>query len=120
MKKLLIGIAGIALVGCSAKPTNFTHNINRSHKPIEMKVYVYQNKHDLTRAFKKVADAHHKKLLRKLISIDGYARWTAKPPYGCEIHVIRPKAISENDTIETWGHELLHCIYGEFHKDGER
>lgn len=30
----------------------------------------------------------------------------------CEVHVVEPKS---SDDIDTWGHELMHCVYGKWH-----
>lgn len=30
----------------------------------------------------------------------------------CEIHVVEPK---NSEDIDTWGHELMHCVYGNWH-----
>ena len=57
--------------------------------------------------------------------VDGLARWV--PPKGdltkvkrCDIYVVEPKSVRDTNRMSTWGHELAHCIYGSFHKEGER
>lgn len=34
----------------------------------------------------------------------------------CEIHVLEPKLVRSIRPSETWGHELMHCTYGNYHK----
>ena len=57
--------------------------------------------------------------------VDGLAQW-AHPKNDltkvnrCEIYVVEPSGVKDVDVLETWGHELAHCIYGSFHKKGER
>lgn len=34
----------------------------------------------------------------------------------CEIHVLEPKLVQSIRPAETWGHELMHCTYGNYHK----
>ena len=53
--------------------------------------------------------------------VDGLAQW-AHPKNDltkvnrCEIYVVEPKSVKDEDVMGTWGHELAHCIYGSFHK----
>ena len=38
----------------------------------------------------------------------------------CDIYVVRPAGAKDYDIQLTWGHELMHCIYGLYHKEGVR
>lgn len=35
-------------------------------------------------------------------------------PYWCEIHTLKPKR-TDDDNMLTMGHELSHCVFGQFH-----
>ena len=46
--------------------------------------------------------------------------WKADSDYDiCHIYVLKPRHI-EDQRIGDWGHELLHCTDGAFHKQGYR
>lgn len=58
-----------------------------------------------------------------LTGLQGFAVWYEWPSgepenteYTCDIHVVQPRRVDDNNTL-TLGHELLHCIYGSYHRD---
>ena len=57
-------------------------------------------------------------------TVDGLAQWRLKKnediPYRCDIFVVRPKRSNDYELQETWGHELMHCVYGSYHKPNQR
>jgi hypothetical protein len=57
-------------------------------------------------------------------SVDGLAQWRITKDMSqlrrCDIYVVKPSSPRDYDVMETWGHELVHCVYGSFHKDGVR
>jgi len=34
----------------------------------------------------------------------------------CEIHVTELKGVRNDPRMQTWGHELAHCMYGRYHQ----
>lgn len=55
--------------------------------------------------------------------VDGVAFWRIDAIGNvkrCDIHVVKPHSKFDYNQQETWGHELMHCIYGSYHKEGER
>ena len=54
------------------------------------------------------------------INIQGCARWSLRIDV---CHVVVPEPTADSDmnmnarvsVLDTWGHELLHCVKGEFH-----
>ena len=56
--------------------------------------------------------------------VDGLARWAITPgnkkPRRCDVFVIEPSHEADHARQEDWGHELMHCVYGSFHKEGVR
>lgn len=44
----------------------------------------------------------------------GFAVWSPEDRV-CDIYYVRPSKV-DDDNMLTMGHELAHCIYGEFHK----
>jgi hypothetical protein len=58
-------------------------------------------------------------------SADGFALWAIKKNdpttmTKCTVHVVKPSSVRDYEQMTTWGHELVHCVYGTFHKEGER
>lgn len=65
-----------------------------------------------------------KNKIRKRDDLDvlGLAAWKAKKNdlssvSSCSIYVVRPKGLADSNRFETWGHELVHCVYGSFHEE---
>ena len=55
--------------------------------------------------------------------VDGLAVWRVDAIGNvkrCDIYVEKPKSKFDYKEQSNWGHELMHCIYGSYHKDGER
>ena len=57
--------------------------------------------------------------------VDGVAQWSIKPiegatPSRCNVYVVQPNSQTDHATMETWGHELMHCVYGSYHAEGVR
>jgi len=57
-----------------------------------------------------------------LTGLQGFALWyefpNGKPEdelYTCEIHIARPGRVDDTHTL-TLGHEMLHCVYGSYHR----
>jgi len=67
-------------------------------------MYIYDDLESLQQGIKKYPDSD-KDVIRL-----GLAVWNNKGD--CEIHVVEP---STSDDINTWGHELMHCVYGNWH-----
>lgn len=43
--------------------------------------------------------------------------WSVLFPDGsCEIHVLRVESVRDKDRLATLGHELAHCLYGNYHR----
>ena len=38
----------------------------------------------------------------------------------CDVYVLRPGGARDYEQQETWGHELMHCVYGLYHEEGVR
>lgn len=49
------------------------------------------------------------------IQVEGWSFYNMQPPYVCEVHVLRPVRI-DGRTTSTLGHEVGHCIYGNYHR----
>ena len=116
---ILLIIAFLLMLGLSScsedimgKPLKRTHNLNGKEFPI--KVISFESEPEMHKYFQK-----HKLQKKKVL---GMAVWdvdTNDPDivYGCTIYVVDPKGLTDSNRFETWGHELVHCVYGSFHKE---
>ena len=120
MRNILIGVFSLLMISCTNTRPSFSGDIDRSAQSVETRVYIYKNKREITKAFKASISTNKEKLLGDNSLIDGWAEWTSKKPYKCNIHVIKPRSMGSKNTIDTWGHEMLHCIYGDYHRKGIR
>lgn len=116
----LVALAFVLMVGLTScgddnrygKPLERTHDY--SEKFLDIKVVAFETESDLHRYLQK------NKLQKK--KVKGLAIWNidARNPsvvYDCTIYVVDPKGLKDNDRFETWGHELVHCVYGSFHEE---
>lgn len=51
----------------------------------------------------------------KILGYDawGFAEWDGET---CFIHAPRPNFVRDDPRTDTLGHELLHCLWGEYHE----
>ena len=129
MKTLMCLLLALIMFGCTVVKagTKIDKKFDRTAQKIEITVYVYKNKQEVTKALKEHMKVRQtRKSLMKIWGIHwaiGWATWSNPSKKGtptCEIHVIDPKKTQDHEVMETWGHELVHCTYGEYHKAGER
>lgn len=114
MKRIIFAVCMAALMlalpACN-QDKEVAQDFDRSARPQAITVYVYPNERAVT-------DAFYKQMAGKKVPHDGasrlgFANWVLNENR-CEIHVAKIR--TENDPrMETWGHELAHCIYGNFH-----
>lgn len=101
----------LALPACN-QDREVAKDFDRSGQPQAITIYVYPNESAVT-------DAFHKQMAGKNSPRDGltrlgFANWVLNTNR-CEIHVAKIRT-AEDPRLKTWGHELAHCIYGNFHK----
>ena len=103
-----------ALTGCEDKKLD--KEFDRTKKSNEIIVYIYPNKESVTDSYEEWTGTNDG-LLR-----DGWATWNpvGSDKYFCEIHVTEPRSVKDTNAMETWGHELAHCMYGRYHAKGQR
>jgi hypothetical protein len=85
---------------------------NRTGKPITITVYEYKTYTDVSMALK-IFQQERGQPLTKDTSL-GWSGWDREEPYECEIHIVAPTRIDDEDTL-TLGHEMSHCLYGSYH-----
>lgn len=108
----------LLLASCDPSPNSGvkkTHDVTGEY--IDIRVMTFDNQSSMQRYLTR----------NKLTNdeVDGLAQWVH--PKGdltkvkrCEIYVVEPSGVRDYSTMQTWGHELVHCMYGSFHKKGER
>ena len=106
------------LASCEPSPDSGvtkTHDVTGEY--IDIRVMTFDNQSSMQRYLTR----------NKLTNdeVDGLAQWVhpkndLTKVKRCEIYVVEPSGVKDYNTMETWGHELVHCMYGSFHKKGER
>lgn len=111
MKYLASFFILLFLVGCEPKPVD--KEFDNTGKPLTITVHVYKNEKELTQALIDRNNALNVETPFKDVMREGWAEWKGST---CKIHTTD----INYRTFETLGHELAHCLYGAYHKDGER
>lgn len=118
LTKIIIGVMVLLVVSCEPLPDEGltkTHDVTGEY--LDIRVMTFKSQKSLQKYLTKNKMTFHE--------VDGLAQW-AHPKNDltkvkrCEIYVVEPKSVKDTDVMETWGHELAHCIYGSFHKKGQR
>lgn len=111
-------LATVTIVSCEKKNSagSFTPTHDATGTPLEITVYTFDSRVKLWRHLRK-NDIDKR-------NVEGLSQWTLLAKDNvvtrCDIYVVKPEGVKDYDTMTTWGHELVHCIYGSYHKDGER
>ena len=108
MLKYILGFAVMALtiVACSDnQKTNIVKQLDREGQPLVVTVHFYSTEKELKQALQRYNPAE---------GLQGMAIWS-ESDNECAIHTLAIKRIDDEAT-KTLGHEMLHCIYGSYHK----
>lgn len=105
--KLAILSAAVSLTACqSTMESNLPVNeeFNREGKEIRLTVHAHNNEREL-----------NKHVLNPRKGLNGQAIY-AHTDNICDIHAKKPKNVKLDDEYaKTLGHELMHCLYGDYH-----
>lgn len=113
-KITIVALLTLLLVSCD-QPTslNKTHDVTDQY--IDIRVQTFPSQRQLNK-FLNRKDGEE---------VEGLAQWAH--PKGdltkvnrCDIYVVEPRDSRDYGQMETWGHELMHCIYGSYHPEGQR
>lgn len=113
------------MFGCepSREPVNPT--TDREGHPVPVTVYFYDSAREVTIKYREI---HGIARSEKIATRHGFAIWPEwrdtqtgealefPDQYECEIHTVRPTRVDDIATL-TLGHEVLHCIYGSYHRN---
>ena len=108
---VLLGI----MVSCDPipSPLNKTHDTTGEY--VDIRVQTFSSQRQLNKHLKR----------KEGDEVEGLAQW-AHPKDDltkvkrCDIYVVEPKGSRDYSQMETWGHELMHCVYGSYHPEGQR
>jgi hypothetical protein len=93
-------IALLILLSFNLKAVELNRNL------LEVKINIYKTEHELQRA-----------ILNKGFKFDkftnGFAVYATTDNY-CEVFIVKNK--KQLKTEQLLGHEIMHCMYGDFHK----
>lgn len=111
-----IVLAGIILTACDPQGSTLKETHNAEGVDFTMKVHVFPNETQLNRAVKRLEGApayEVEGIAQARVDVIGNIR-------RCDIYVVKPNSSRDYSQQETWGHELMHCIYGLYHAEGQR
>lgn len=74
---------------------------------LSIKVNIFKSKRELRKAYKEKYPEGD-----DASEVLGFSTWYSPHDGTCNIYVPEPK---DDDDLETWGHELAHCVYGSWH-----
>lgn len=115
--KILLSILAVFMVSCDVPEKTITKTHDVTDQYVDIRVMTFETMSQLNKFLELKAYSDQE--------VEGLARWvhpkddmtTVKR---CDIYVVEPSGVRDTNTLETWGHELAHCIYGSYHKEGER
>lgn len=82
---------------------------NREQRTMTIRVFVYDTHEQVTEAKRKLRPQDRQERLL------GWSTWGSTEVGVCELHVARADAYMDQE-FAIWGHELGHCLYGNFHR----
>jgi hypothetical protein len=115
MKKILAIAIVLLTISCTDadKSTGIEGTHDVSSDAFTIVVHVFDTKNEMWKRLKEEGLDRRK--------VEGKAAWTISRDmsqlYGCDIYVTKPKTVNDSNTMETWGHELAHCVYGTYHPE---
>ena len=107
-------------VNAGQRNTSVEPDYDLSGVEMRITVYTYTSKSELNKAYREKTGDRNPPIDRY-----GFAQWTVKEVKykevipsdepRCEIHIIVPTMLEGGPAMPTVGHELLHCLFGNFH-----
>lgn len=108
-------LLGAALLTSSCTPSDpgtngppIVKEFDRGAKTIQLRVITYENYRQVTQAKIKFEKG------KPSPELYGWSAWSKDEPGQCELHVVQATHYRDKE-FETWGHELAHCLYGNYH-----
>ena len=115
MRILIVLFITIALLfGCGdKKEEQILTEFNNPKVTVDYKFY--NNEREVTRAYRKWMGTE---LHRDPFGDDareGFAHWDINAKT-CTVHTLKIRHVEDEERLAILGHEVLHCVYGRYHK----
>ena len=98
------------LASCDPVDREIKQDFDRSGEQLRITVIFHDSEASLNKAYTERFGGSRKE---KKLGFAVYAN-PGRQPYWCEIHTTRPK-VADDQPMDTMGHELAHCVFGQFH-----
>ena len=105
----LITILLSIIAGCNPAP-NIDKSFDRSGQVMEIVVHTHTSQKVMYDALYLRTGINYKES-----GLQGLAIWSNSDNL-CEVYIVEPKRINDINS-NTLGHEMLHCLYGTYHKE---
>ena len=101
------------LIGCGDKKEDLVKEFEQ-HK-VTTTYKFYDNSKEVTKAYREWMgkDLHTDPFGNA--KRDGFATWDQYNKT-CVVHTMRVRHVEDKERLELLGHEVLHCMYGRYHK----
>lgn len=109
IKRIFLIASLLVSTGCNDTETEKPTTLNNNGKSIIIKVIIHDSYHDVNIAYREMFP--NRPTAKKL----GWAGWNEAGTL-CQIHVVDFKD-AKDPVLNTWGHELGHCVYGSWHPE---
>jgi hypothetical protein len=103
MRRLLLLSAALAAMSAQADPPTIK-STDLDLTEVTIRVHWYDDARDIPRTEYRTTNAGLAVLKRR----------TDTGEYVCDVHVVRPRFI-DSSKVSTVGHEVLHCLWGNYH-----
>lgn len=124
MKKVIfVFLIGMLLVSCDPVKSLFEkRTIDREEKSIAITVRFYDNSKQVTDKYKELHNIPKSADIPDHFGFAIWPEWKDKEGnsvevddlFKCDIYSTRPKTL-DDESVLTLGHEVLHCLWGEYH-----
>lgn len=131
----ILGLVALAIVlalglsSCKERGEQILPTIDRTGEDILVRVYLYDSSREVTAMYRQLHNIPRNTPVPDMLGFAMWPEWrdqhgqaVARPDdeaYECEIHSMRPRRVNDNATL-TLGHELLHCLWGSYHREHAR
>ena len=116
----------LLLSSCEQQGEKVEPTLDRTGEPVQVTVYFYPSSREVTAMYRRLHNIPRGNPMPEHLGFAMWPEWrngegepTDRPPdqsYECEVHTVQPRVVNDNATM-TLGHELLHCLYGSYHRD---
>ena len=107
---LLVSVLALASCDYQGKPVIK----DRQQDKMVVTIVTYTDVHALDKAYREFNKKNG--IDKGSAPVQGWANYIKNPKFNqCTLHVPLIESLAQNNKVTTWGHELLHCYYGQLH-----